>query len=129
MNITLKNISLEEITKKKSPFEGRTYISIYIPAAAPLKALLDQLRSEISRSQRSTNYQVKGVAIMMLNQIIDFLQNLNQNIIPTPGRILFSLPESHKNAYICYLKPEKGVIDLFTYNLDTIFYFDENYFP
>lgn len=126
--MTLKNISLDEITKKNSPFEGRTHISIYIPANAPLIALLDQLRSEISRSKRSTSHQVKGIAIMMLNQIVEFLQSLNQDFIPTPGRVLFSLPEDYKNAYICYLKPEKGVIDLFTYNLDTIFYFDENYF-
>jgi hypothetical protein len=59
---------------KKSPFDGRTYISIYIPANAPSMALLGQLKSEINRSQESTNFEIKGIAIMMLKAIIEFLQ-------------------------------------------------------
>lgn len=128
MSETTSTLTFSEIMEKKSPFEGRTYISIYIPANAPLSALLSQLKSEINRSQKSTNFQVKGIAIMMLREIINFLQEQKEDDIPPPGKILFSIPENHKNAFICYMKPQKGIIDLFTYNLDHSLYIDESYF-
>ncbi|MHA1984549.1 MAG: hypothetical protein ACW967_09360 [Candidatus Hodarchaeales archaeon] len=125
---TTSTLTFNEMMNKKSPFEGRTYISIYIPANAPLNALLGQLKSEIDRSQNSTNVQIKGIAIMMLREIVEFLQTQENEEIPSPGRILFSIPKDHKTAYICYTKPQIGIIDLFTYNLDLSLYFDESYF-
>ncbi len=122
------NKSIAELMSKGSPFEGRTYISIYMPTGAPIKAVISQLKSEIKRSQLSTNFDVKGFAIMMLNKIISFLNDQDNKNIPSPGRVLFSVPIDHKDAHILYIKPKKGVIDLFTYNLDLNFYLDEDYF-
>ena len=122
------NKSIAELMSKGSPFQGRTYISIYIPSGAPIKAVIDQLKSELKRSQQSTNVEVKGLAIMMLRKITTFLKQKNSATIPSPGRVIFSVPIDHKNAHILYVKPKKGVIDLFTYNLDHNFYFDNDYF-
>ncbi|OLS25917.1 MAG: hypothetical protein HeimC3_11910 [Candidatus Heimdallarchaeota archaeon LC_3] len=122
------NTSIAELMSKGSPFQGRTYISIYIPSDAPLEAVIGQLKSEIKRSQLSTNFEVKGFAVMMLRKIINFLNDLNITNIPSPGRALFSVPIDHKDAHILFIKPKNGVIDLFSYNLDHNFYLNDEYF-
>ncbi|MFW9929896.1 MAG: hypothetical protein ACFFD1_10930 [Candidatus Thorarchaeota archaeon] len=113
---------------KKSPFQGRTYISLYLPVNGPISAIKQQLQHEIERSNRSTNWQVKGIVVMMLKSIIEYINNLGTDFIQNPGKVLFVLPQDHKSAFVYDFLPDKGNIDLFSYNLSDGFFVDDTYF-
>ncbi|MHA2362719.1 MAG: hypothetical protein ACXAC7_02080 [Candidatus Hodarchaeales archaeon] len=124
-------IALEELLKFKSPLQdqGRTFISLYIPPA-PVEAVIGQLRQEIKRTEKSINWKVKGAVIIMLRQIITFLEHLKSqfNDISSPGFALFAVPEDHEIAIIHILKPSKMAIDTFLYVLDNQFFVQDDYF-
>lgn len=119
--------SLERIRSLESPFPGRTFISIYSPKA-PVELIANQIRSELKRTERSTNWRVKGAVIMMLKQIEEFIKNLSLDEISQEGFVLFAVPENEHKAIIHLVKPDKESIDLFFYVLDERFYIKEEYF-
>jgi len=120
------SITIEKLRILESPFPGRTFISIYIPKA-PMHLVTKQIDSELSRTEKSTNWQVKGAVIMMLKQIREYLNSINEDI-PTSGFVLFTVPQDINKAIIHHVVPEKNVIDLFFYVLDERFYFKEEHF-
>ena len=121
--------SVPELLQKRSPFPGRTFISLYIPKDAPRGAVVAQLNNEITRTEQSTNWHLKGVLVMMFKQIIDFLVTTYPKTIPSPGFALFAVPLDHLQAEILVLKPYTGVIDLFTLNIEAFVYLNPDYLP
>ena len=119
--------SLQTIRSLESPFPGRTCISIYSPKA-PVKLIAKQIQSELIRSEKSTNWRIKGAVVMMLNQILTFLENLSQDEIPPAGFVLFAVPKNEHKAIIHHLQPDKESIVLFFYVLDERFYIKEELF-
>ena len=118
-------ITIEQLRALESPFPGRTFISIYVPSA-PIDLIIKQLVSELSRTEKSTNWKVKGAVIMMLKQLITYFENLST--IPENGLVVFAVPKNQYEAIIHHLLPEKNFIDLFFYVLDERFYLkDENF--
>ena len=118
-------ITLDQLRALESPFQGRTFISIYVPCA-PIDLIVKQIVSEINRTEKSTNWKVKGAVIMMLTQLVTYFNSLSQ--IPDKGLVVFSVPKNEREAIIHHLLPEKNVIDLFFYVLDERFYLkDENF--
>lgn len=119
------SITIEELRALESPFPGRTFISIYVPNA-PINLVLNQIVSELNRTEKSTNWKVKGAVIMMLNQLIEYFKSLNS--IPEKGLVVFAVPKNQHEAIIHHVLPEKNLIDLFFYVLDERFYLkDENF--
>lgn len=119
------SISIEQLRALESPFPGRTFISIYVPKA-PVDLIVKQLVSELNRTEKSTNWKVKGAVIMMLNQLIAYFKSLSS--IPDQGLVVFAVPKNQHEAVIHHLLPEKNLIDLFFYVLDERFYLkDENF--
>ena len=118
--------SLETIRSLASPFPGRTFISIYIPKA-PVHLVAQQLESELNRTEKSTNWKVKGAVIMMLKELLQYLNNLSE-AIPATGCVIFAVPENEKKAIIHHVLPDKENIDLFFYVLDERFYIKEEHF-
>ncbi len=118
-------ITIEQLRALESPFPGRTFISIYVPSA-PIDLIVKQLESEIKRTEKSSNWKVKGSVIMMLNQLIAYFKSLES--IPIQGLVVFAVPKNNQEAVIHHLLPEKNLIDLFFYVLDERFYLkDENF--
>ncbi len=118
-------ITIEKLRALESPFPGRTFISIYVPSA-PIELIIKQLVSERNRTEKSTNWKVKGAVIMMLDQLINYFNELSD--IPTSGLVVFAVPKDQHKAIIHHLLPEKNLIDLFFYILDERFYLkDENF--
>ena len=118
-------ITIEQLRALESPFQGRTFISIYVPSA-PIDLIVKQLVSELSRTEKSTNWKVKGAVIMMLKQLITYFEDLSS--IPENGLVVFAVPKNQYEAIIHHLLPEKNLIDLFFYVLDERFYLkDENF--
>ena len=119
------SITIEQLRALESPFPGRTFISIYVPSA-PIDLIVKQLISERNRTEKSTNWKVKGAVIMMLNQLISYFNSLTE--IPAKGLVVFAVPKNQHEAVIHHLLPEKNLIDLFFYVLDERFYLkDENF--
>ena len=114
---------------KTSPFAGRTHLSVYLPAEAPTSAVVDQLKSEINRTERSTSFQIKDVIVLMLNDLMITLIEKYPKNVPYPGVAVFSLPKKDGSVDITFLEPKHGKIDIFSYNLDEEFFLDEEYFP
>ena len=118
-------ITIEKLRALESPFPGRTFISIYVPSA-PIELIVKQLVSERNRTEKSTNWKVKGAVIMMLDQLINYFNALSD--IPASGLVVFAVPKDQYKAIIHHLLPEKNLIDLFFYVLDERFYLkDENF--
>ena len=119
-------ITLDQLRALESPFPGRTFISIYVPQA-PIDLVNKQIRSELNRTERSTNWKVKGTVLMMLNQLLSYFNSLGEEI-PPKGLVVFAVPKNEHEAIIHHLLPEKNLIDLFFYVLDERFYLkDENF--
>lgn len=118
-------ITIEQLRSLESPFPGRTFISIYVPCA-PVNLITKQIKSELNRTERSTNWMIKGAIIMMLNQLITYFNNLSP--IPESGLVVFAVPKNEQEAIIHHLLPEKNIIDLFFYVLDERFYLKEENF-
>lgn len=123
------SLLIKNLLKRSSPFAGRTFISIYIPGDVPTDAVSSQLKNEINRTEQSTNWQIKGLLILMFKQIVEFLEKNYPETIPSPGLALFSIPLDHLKADIITIKPFKGFIDLFTLNIEEFFYINPDYFP
>lgn len=119
------SITIEQLRALESPFPGRTFISIYVPSA-PIELVVKQLVSEKNRTEKSTNWKVKGAVIMMLNQLINYFNSLNE--IPDSGLVVFAVPKNQHEAVIHHLLPEKNLIDLFFYVLDERFYLNDQNF-
>ena len=117
---------LEDIRSLASPFPGRTFISIYVPKA-PMHLVANQLKSELSRTEKSTNWKVKGAVIMMLKQLLLYLEQLDQEI-PKSGFVIFCVPADEHKAIIHHVLPDKDFIDLFFYVLDERFYIKDEHF-
>ena len=119
-------ITIEQLRALESPFPGRTFISIYVPSA-PINLVVKQLVSELNRTEKSTNWKVKGAVIMMLKELLQYLNNLSEEI-PATGCVIFAVPENEKKAIIHHVLPDKENIDLFFYVLDERFYIKEEHF-
>lgn len=118
--------SLESIRSLASPFPGRTFISVYAPKA-PIDLITNQLQSELKQTENSTNWKVKGAVIMMLKQLVNYIENLEDDV-PKSGIAIFVVPKDEKTAIIHHILPEKEFIDLFFYVLDERFYIKEEHF-
>lgn len=119
--------TLLELEKLESPFSGRSFITIHMPSAAPINAIITQLDMEINQTEKSTNWKIKGAVLMMLKQIKIYLEASFERI-EAPGGILFAVPLNHTQAVIHTMIPTKIPIDIFLYVLDHQFYFDSDYF-
>lgn len=119
-------MNIEQIRTLESPFPGRTFISIYVPRA-PVHLIAQQLKSELIRTEKSTNWKVKGVVIMMLKKLIVYIEG-NIKDVPESGFVIFSVPKSVNEAIIHQVIPDKEKIDLFYYVLDERFYIKEEHF-
>lgn len=124
-------ITVDELLTLKSPIPGRTFISMYVPGTAPVPAVISQINSELVRTEKSTNWKLKGAVIMMLKQLKQALEELNESGLttaPLEGVAVFVLPIDHLDAAIHYIRPDRDPIDLFFYLLDTQFYVKDDHF-
>jgi hypothetical protein len=119
-------ITIEKLRALESPFPGRTFISIYVPKA-PIELVVKQIVSELKRTEKSTNWKVKGAVIMMLNELIKYFNSLTDPI-PDQGLVVYAVPKDIKEAIIHHILPEKNLIDLFFYVLDERFYVKDEHF-